>query len=112
MFQYNVTTHAFDEELTYRTNNPRRAIADFLDGAREGLHMNIVDGYTGEVLVIANHPEGEKHCTDEMSLMILGYLMAESWGEAEDEDEEDFVDVPAAIAEMFGVPKEMVIQAH
>lgn len=112
MFQYNVTTYASHEELTYRTNDPRRAIADFLDGARRRAHMNIVNGHTGEVLVIANHPEGEKHCTDEMALMILGYLMEESWGSVEAEVEEEPIDVPAIIAERFGVPVEAVIALH
>ena len=112
MFQYNVNAYAENEELTYRTNNPRRAIEDFLENAREGMHTDILNGCTGEVLAIANHPSGEKHCTDEMALMILGYLMEESWGSAEEEDEEEPTDVPAVIAEMFGVPAEAVIALH
>ena len=112
MFQYNVNTYAENEELTYRTNNPRKAIADFLESARHGAQTDILNGFTGEVLAIANHPSGEKHCTDEMALMILGYLMEESWGSAEEEDEEEPTDVPAVIAEMFGVPVEAVMALH
>lgn len=79
-----MNTYAKNEELTYRTNDPRKAIADFLESAREGAHTDILNGCTGEVLAIANHPSGETHCTDEMALMILGYMCIE----ARDEEDE------------------------
>jgi hypothetical protein len=36
---------------------------------------------TGEVLAIANCEDQADYATDEMALMVLGYLCAEAWGD-------------------------------
>lgn len=88
-FCYNVNTYGENEELTYRTNDIHHALDDFFESVNEGVHADIVNGYTGEVLAIVNNPEGENYATDEMALMMAGYLAGQSWGEDEGEEEEE-----------------------
>ena len=86
-FNYNVNTYfADDSEMTFRTNNVRDAIEAFFENVENGVHCDIVNGFTGEVLALCGHPEGEDFANDEMALMMLGYLCAEHWGEGEDEE--------------------------
>ncbi len=80
-FNYNVNTYFDGEELTYRTNSIHNALTSFFDDVNEGYHTNIVNGFTGEVLAIANSPEGDDFATDEMALMMVGYLAHENWDE-------------------------------
>ena len=84
-FAYNVNTYCENEEFTFRTHSITNALAEFFENVAEGYHTNIVNGFTGEVLAIANNPEGEDFVTDEMALMLLGHMCAEAWGEEEDE---------------------------
>ena len=87
-FNYNVNSYFADgSEITFRTNNVRDAIEAFFENVENGVHCNIVNGFTGEVLAIACSPEGEDFATEEMALMFLGYMMENAWGE-EDEGEE------------------------
>ena len=86
-FNYNVNSYFADgSEITLRTNAVRDAIEAFFENVENGVHCNIVNGFTGEVLAIACSPEGEDFATDEMALMMVGYLAEQSWGEDEDED--------------------------
>lgn len=87
-FKYEVNTYMDGEEVIFRTNNPRNAIAAFFGAMESDAHVNIVDGTTGEVLAIANCPDTDNYTTDEMALMMLGYLMEAEWGHAEAEDED------------------------
>ena len=93
-FNYNVNSYFADGcEMTLRTNNVGDAIGAFFENVENGVHCDIVNGFTGEVLALCGHPEGEDFVTDEMALMMLGYMCAENWGE--DEDAEPTHDVPA-----------------
>ncbi len=85
-YTYNVNAHFEKAETTLRTNDVRVAIQEFFDYVSDGVWCDIVNGFTGEVLAIAGSPEGEDFATDEMALMMLGYMCAEVWGEDEDED--------------------------
>ena len=73
----------------------------------------LCNGYTGEVLC---HNGDEPYCTDEMALMVLGYLCAENWGdENEDDEPADKVDADPAvalIASLFGIPADEVVAIH
>ena len=80
-FKYEVNTYMDNEEVTFRTNNPHNAITAFCDALEMGAHVNIVDGTTGEVLAIANCPDMDDYATEEIALMMLGWLMAQHWGE-------------------------------
>ena len=83
-FAYHVNAHFAEVEATVRTNNIKSALDDFLDNVAEGVHTDIVNGFTGEVLAIANCPDADNYVTDEMALMIIGHLCAETWGETEE----------------------------
>ena len=83
-FAYHVNAHFDEVEATVRTNSPTIAIKEFLGHVEDGTHCDIVNGFTGEVLAIANCPDADNYVTDEMALMIIGHLCAETWGEAEE----------------------------
>ena len=86
-FNYNVNSYFADgSEMTFRTNNVRDAIEAFFENVENGVHCDIVNGFTGEVLALCGHPEGEDFATEEMALMIVGYLAEQAWGEGEDEE--------------------------
>lgn len=87
-YKYEVNTYMNGEEVILRTNNPRNAIHAFFEALEIGAHVNIVDGTTGEVLAIANCPDMDNYTTEEMALMMLGYLMEAEWGHAEAEEAE------------------------
>lgn len=80
-FAYHVNAHFDEVEATVRTNNPTIAIKEFLGHVEDGTHCDIVSGVTGEVLAIANCEDQADYATDEMALMVLGYLCAEAWGD-------------------------------
>lgn len=80
-FAYHVNAHFDEVEATIRTNNPTIAIKEFLGHVEDGTHCDIVNGFTGEVLAIANCEDQADYATDEMALMVLGYLCAETWGD-------------------------------
>lgn len=75
-FAYHVNAHFAEVEATVRTNNPTIAIKEFLGHVEDGTHCDIVSGVTGEVLAIANCEDHADYATDEMALMVLGYLYA------------------------------------
>ena len=75
-FAYHVNAHFTEVEATIRTNNPTIAIKEFLGHVEDGTHCDIVSGVTGEVLAIANCEDHADYATDEMALMVLGYLYA------------------------------------
>lgn len=109
-FNYNVNTYCADgDEMTLRTNSIKSALDAFYASVEDGHHTDIVNGFTGEVLAIAN--TDEPWCTDEMALMILGYLCAETWGE-EDEDDEPIDPAVALIASLLGIPADEVVALH
>ncbi len=86
-FNYNVNTYFADgDEMTLRTNSIKSALDAFFASAEDGHHTDIVNGFTGEVLAIAN--TDEPWVTDEMGLMMVGYLAEQAWGESSDEPEE------------------------
>ena len=86
-FNYNVNTYCADgDEMTLRTNSINSALDAFFASAEDGHHTDIVNGFTGEVLAIAN--TDEPWVTDEMSLMMVGYLAEQAWGTPSIESEE------------------------
>lgn len=122
MFNYEVTAYVNGDEVSLRTNNIHNAIEALFANDADGTHANIINGHTGEVLAIVNHPDGENFATDEMALMILGYMMGEVLAEHEDEpaDEPHIVPADGAIADpavalissLFGVPADAVVALH
>lgn len=80
---YNVIASFENARVTVETNDVNVAIAEFMDKVECGVTVDLVDGFTGEVLAYANQFDCDEpnYCTAEMSLMILGWLMSENWGE-------------------------------
>jgi hypothetical protein len=115
-FAYHVNAHFAEVEATVRTNNPTIAIKEFLGHVEDGTHCDIVSGFTGEVLAIANCEDQADYATDEMALMVLGYLYATGNQPAEPSVVEDdtLTTDPAAslLSAIFGVPADEIVALH
>ena len=72
-YTYNVTATYDDCEVEVKTNSADTAICALLEHAENGVPVDVVNGFTGEVLATANHDE--PYITEEWSLMVLGWLM-------------------------------------
>jgi hypothetical protein len=76
-FPYHVITN-FPQlggtETELRTNDIYQALDVYLNRMQEGNPTCIMDGYTGEVVAIANHEDTEDHTNPEFDLIIKGYL--------------------------------------
>lgn len=79
-YNYNVNIYAKDE-VTLRTNDVRVALDSFLTHGAMGLHCDLLNGYTGEVLATVNCPDCEDYATDETMLMIKGMIYERLEGE-------------------------------
>lgn len=86
--KYTIISEFANAKVTVETNDIRTACAEFLSRAEDADHTCIYDGTTGEVL--ANTGD-DPYCTDEFGLVLLCYLMADAWGEDDDDEpaEED-----------------------
>lgn len=81
-FAYSVIITTEDNRFTYETNDVREAIRAVFECGEDDAHICLCNGYTGEVLY---HNGEEPWCTDEMSLMMLGFVVEQASAE-EDED--------------------------
>lgn len=106
-FKYEVNTHMDGEEVIFRTNNPRNAITAFFDAVESDAHVNIVDGTTGEVLAIANCPDMDNYVTEEMSMMMLGWLIEHEWGGSVEEPAPEVERVPTIAEVMVALASQM-----
>ena len=111
-FAYSVTITTEDNRFTYETNDVREAIRAVFECGEDDDHICLCNGYTGEVLY---HNGEEPWCTDEMVLMMLGYLVEQAEAEEEPADEDEpaeVVEVPriglvsAFLAEVLALPTE------
>lgn len=107
-FNYNVIIHNNGNEIVIKTNDVSYAIKEYLRADDAGCEACLCNGFTGEVLC---HNGDEPWCTDEMALMILGYMCAENWGE-ETEDEESADPAVALLSTLFGIPADEVVAIH
>lgn len=72
-YQYEMTHYGADHETTIKTNDPR-LLLDTLQGiATTGDHVEVINGYTGEILCAQNC--GHPYMQDDFGLMVLGRLM-------------------------------------
>ena len=83
-FNYSVIITTEDNRFTYETNDVREAIRAVFECGEDDAHICLCNGYTGEVLY---HNGEEPWCTDEMALMMLGFVVEQA-GAEEDEDDE------------------------
>ena len=99
-FNYSVIITTEDNRFTYESNDVREAIRATFERADENPEVCICNGYTGEVLF---HNGEARYCTDEMGLMMLGFLMEESWGEQEEEPEQIVAEI---LEEIDAIPEQ------
>ena len=92
-FAYHVNAHFEKAETTLRTNDVKVALKEFMDYLEDDVTCDVVNGFTGEVLAIANNPDHENYSTDEWALMIGGMLYLADLAESQVEEEEDFTSV-------------------
>ena len=92
-YNYNVNIYGENDEVTFRTHNVRDALDSFLKGDTQGVHCDLLNGYTGEVLAIVNCPGCEDFATDEVKLMIKGMIYEALEGEevAPEAEEDELV---------------------
>lgn len=77
-YQYVMTWYPDNSENIIKCNEPRLLLDILQTIASEGIHVEVIDGFTGELLCVQNHPE--PYMQDEFGLMVLGYLMERVWG--------------------------------
>lgn len=76
--KYVVTARYSDAELTLHTEHSETMFPFLMEHVEQGAHVDVIDGYTGEVL-IAQGCENP-YIQDDFSLMLLGWLMTQAWG--------------------------------
>lgn len=74
-YNYHVNIYTENGEIAVRTNDVKAALGTFLEFIESGHHCNLMNGNTGEVLAIANYSEEGDFVTEEVRLMILGFLL-------------------------------------
>ena len=99
-FNYSVIITTEGNRFTYESNDVREAIRAAFECADDSSEVCICNGYTGEILF---HNGEEPYCTDEMGLMMLGFLMEESWGEQEEESEQTVAEI---LEEIDAIPEQ------
>lgn len=93
-YLYNVNVYGENDEATFRTNDVRDALDSFLKAGAQGIHCDLVNGCTGEVLAIVNCPDCEDYATDETMLMIQGMIFEALEGEDTAPEVEEDDDLP------------------
>ena len=73
-YKYVVESFYDDAKVTVETNDPEVAVLEMMQRDMEGVHAHCVDGLTGEILALVNHPG--QFTQPEFALMTLGVLMA------------------------------------
>lgn len=80
-YAYNVNAYGENDGATFRTNDVRAALDTFLEAKSLGIHCDLLNGCTGEVMAIANCPDCKDYATDEATLMIKGMAFEALGGE-------------------------------
>ena len=111
-FKYVVESFYDDAKVTVETNDPEVAVLEMISRDMDGVHAHCVDGLTGEILALVNHPG--QFATPEFSLMTLGVLMAHQMEQEEEPATEhggelmvipEDADLPAELVALLGVLK-------
>ena len=106
-YAYNVNAYGENDGATFRTNDVRAALDTFLEAKSLGIHCDLLNGCTGEVMAIANCPDCKDYATDEATLMLKGMAFEALGGEEipleaeEDGSEVETMD-PYALFELLG----------
>jgi hypothetical protein len=76
-FNYSVIAHYENCVLTLQTVSAEQAIAFLFEHTEAGAEVDILDNYTGEVLV--SNSLTNTYITEEWTLMILGWMTQNAW---------------------------------
>ena len=81
MFTYNLNLYFKDRTVEIKTNDIF-VLMDSFYGTDDAIGILLVNGITGEVLFRMNENNNDVYCTDEFSLLCLGWVALKS-GEEE-----------------------------
>lgn len=95
--KYNVIATYDNAEITVKTNDLEVAINELMTRYDDDVPVDLIDGYTGEVLVSTNTEE--PYATDEWNLILLGWLMRNAWGKPAEADSAEKEGLPPMVAE-------------
>lgn len=132
MMKYVVKSFYDNARVTVETDDPEVAVFEMSSRDMDGIYALCLSGETGEILAIVNEPNGENYNTPEFALMMLGTLMANTWGDEPtcgecggpvNENsacqhcgvEDDTLTADPAVAFMsalFGIPADEVVAIH
>ena len=73
-YKYHVNVYADNEEITLKSNDVVSALDFLLKTIASGTKCDLIDGFTGEVLAIANNPDHADYATPEITLMMAGMV--------------------------------------
>lgn len=79
MMTYNVKVKYENATIDFGTHDINVAIKALFDYVETGAQVDVWSGITGEVVASVNCEE--PFVNDEWSLLILGWLMSNAWGE-------------------------------
>lgn len=72
-FKYVMTMYSEGLEQEWRMNDPVVLLDALQELSHTGNHIDVIDGFTGELLCVLNHPN--PFMQEEFALMALGRLM-------------------------------------
>lgn len=73
-YNYNVSATYPNARVIVETNDVGIAIEEFFERVEDGAFVDIINGFTGEVLVHCVEDPEQTFATDEWELMLLGWL--------------------------------------
>lgn len=95
-YAYSVTVEGQGNQHIINTDNIHYAIHEFIRAHDCGCSVCVCNGATGEVLC---HNGEEPYCTDEMGLMVAGYLAI--YGDESEDDEKEGEDTEPSPEEVL-----------
>ena len=76
-YLYEMTHYAKNAEMTLKVNDVRFLIDTLQATVKLGDHVEVIDGFTGELLCAQNCDN--PYIQEEFNLMVLGRLMEKTW---------------------------------
>ena len=77
-YQYVMTWYPDGSENILKCDEPRLMLDTLQEIVNAGVHVDVIDGFTGEVLCIMNHPDAFMKA--DFKLMMLGRQMEKLMG--------------------------------
>ena len=93
MMNYNVNAKYPNAKISVETNDLHIALKDFWDSVVNAEEVDIINGFTGEVLVHIDSNPKNTWIVDEWEMILLGSLVYKEWGKPEPETKFDLPDL-------------------